>query len=142
MNDRMTCELLEGVEVLDIHECVRLLHEGAIGCLGLQSTGAPKLRPVNYVIDGRLIVIRTGSGQILDAGRDGLPASFQISGINALEHTGWSVLVSGKLCQLESDAHNLALPLRPWASGQKDCFVGLSLESVSGRRIPPGRGNR
>ena len=132
----------DGIEVLDADECLRLLREGGVGCLGLPSVGAPELRPVNFVVDGRSIVIRTGEGQILDAGRRGLPASFQIHEIDPLEHTGWSVDVSGKLSQLETNEHSLSLHLRPWASGRKDRFVKLFLSHVSGRRIPPGRGNR
>ena len=142
MQESSTREYQDEIEILDRLECFRLLHEGSVGCLGLPSIGAPELRPVNYAIDGRSIVIRTGGGQILEAGRKGLPASLQIFGIDRLEHKGWSVLVSGKLSRLATDRHNLALPLRPWASGRKDRFVGLSMLQTSGLRIPPGRGNR
>ena len=142
MQESSMREFQNGIEILDIHECFRLLHEGSVGCLGLPSIGAPELRTVNYTIDGRSLVIRTGEGQILEAGHHGLPASFQIFGIDGLEHTGWSVCVTGKLSPLATDQHNLALPLRPWASGRKDRFVGLSMSQTSGRRIPPGRGNR
>ncbi len=142
MQEASMSEVRDGIEILDRHECLRLLHEGSVGCLGLPAVGAPELRTVNYVVDERLLIIRTGEGQILEASRKGLPASFQISGVDGLEHTGWSVLVSGKLLRLTSDHHNLALPLRPWASGRKDRFVGLSMSQTSGRRIPPGRGNR
>jgi len=142
MHELSDYERETGIEILDIDECLRLLRVGGVGCLGLPSVGAPELRPVNFIVDGRSIVIRTGEGQILEAGRSGIAASFQIQGIDGLEHTGWSVNVTGKLCQLDTDEHSLSLHLRPWASGKKDRFVKLSLSQVTGRRIPPGRGNR
>lgn len=142
MQESSMSEYQDGIEILDRHECFRLLHEGSVGCLGLPSVEAPELRTVNYVVDGRSLIIRTGEGQILEAGRHGLHASFQIFGIDGLEHTGWSVLVTGKLSRLTSENHDLAFPLRSWAPGCKDRFVGLSMSHTSGRRIPPGRGNR
>lgn len=130
------------LEILDFEQCTHLLREGSVGCLGLPSVGAPELRPVNFVYDEDGIVIRTGEGQILEAGRCGHAVSFQLFGIDTLEHTGWSVIASGKLSVLPTNERTLALPLRPWASGVKDRFVRLSIGQMSGLRIPPGRGNR
>ena len=104
--------------------------------------GAPDLRPVNYVLDGDAVVVRTGEGRILEAARRGDAVALEIDQVDRLEHTGWSVIVSGTLVERGADPATRALPLRPWGSGGKDRFVSLSLESVSGRRIPPGRGNR
>lgn len=132
----------EELEILDLEQCRHLLGEGSVGCLGLPSEGAPELRPVNFVYHDHGIVIRTGEGQILEAGRCGHAVSFQLFGIDGLEHTGWSVIVNGKLSVLPTNEETLALPLRPWASGVKDRFVKLSIAHMSGLRIPPGRGNR
>lgn len=132
------------IETLDADECRRLLAAGGVGRLAVRGGegDAPKLRPVNFVLKADQLVVRTGHGTILSAARRGDPASFEIDGIDPLEHTGWSVVVVGKLSELPTDDAHLALPLRPWASGQKDRFAGLSLERVSGMRIPSGRGNR
>ena len=128
-------------------ECRRLLSESSVGRLATRGGDAPDIRPVNFLLrEGQLgegqLVIRTGDGEILAAARRGETASFEVDAIDPLEHTGWSVVAVGKLLELPSDAEHLALPLRPWASGSKDRFVGLSLDRVSGLRIPPGRGNR
>ena len=131
-----------GIDVLDADQCLLFLRGASVGCLALPTVGAPELRPVNFVVDGGSIVIRTGEGQILEAARRGLAASFLIYGIDPLEHTGWSVSVTGKLSQRETNALSLSLHLRPWASGRKDRFVKLFLSQITGRRIPPGRGNR
>jgi nitroimidazol reductase NimA-like FMN-containing flavoprotein (pyridoxamine 5'-phosphate oxidase superfamily) len=88
------------------------------------------------------VIIRTGDGAILAAARRGESAAFEIDDIDRIEHTGWSVVVSGTLSELPTDDENLALPLRAWASGRKDFFVALAMDHLSGLRIPPGRGNR
>ena len=130
------------LEALPDDACRRRLADGGVGRVALRGGDAPEIRPVNFVLRDDRVVIRTGDGIILSAARRGEAASFEIDGIDPLEHTGWSVVVAGKLGELPSDEHHLALPVRPWASGHKDRFVGLTLERVSGIRIPSGRGNR
>lgn len=130
------------LHLFDKAECLRRLADGGVGRLAVRGDEAPRLRPVNFVLHDDQVVVRTGEGEILRAARRNEPASFEIDGIDGLEHTGWSVVVVGRLSELLSDDAHLALPLRPWASGVKDRFVGLSLEELSGMGIPPGRGNR
>lgn len=130
------------LETLADDDCRRRLAEGGVGRVALPGVDAPEIRPVNFVLRDDRVVIRTGDGQILAAARRGEMAGFEIDDIDALEHTGWSVVVAGKLGELPTTPENLALPVRPWASGQKDRFVSLSLDRVSGLRIPSGRGNR
>jgi nitroimidazol reductase NimA-like FMN-containing flavoprotein (pyridoxamine 5'-phosphate oxidase superfamily) len=130
------------LETLDPAECRRLLGRGGVGRLAMRGDQAPEIRPVNYVLRGNLLIFRTGDGSILASARDGEAASFEIDEIDRLEHTGFSVIGRGRLSVLPTDDGMLALPVRPWASGQKDRFVGLSLDHVTGLRIPPGRGNR
>lgn len=108
----------------------------------MRGSGAPEMRPVNFVLRGDDVIIRTGDGAILAAARLGEPAGFEIDEIDRLEHTGWSVVVTGTLFELPTDDETLALPLRAWASGRKDHFVGLAMDRISGLRIPAGRGNR
>lgn len=103
---------------------------------------APEIRPVNFALRDAQVIVRTGDGSILEAARRAEPAAFEIDTIDRLEHTGWSVVVQGRLSELPTNHENLDLTLRAWASGQKNCFIGLSLDRVTGMRIPPGRGNR
>jgi len=132
----------EGLEILAPDECRRLLSAAGIGRLAMPGRSFPELRPVNFVLDGDVLVVRTGEGTILQTARRGDPVALEIDGIDRLEHTGWSVVVTGTLRERPADGVTRALPLRPWGSGKKDYFVSISLESVSGRRIPAGRGNR
>jgi hypothetical protein len=131
-----------GIETFARAQCLERLREGGVGRLAMRGVEAPELRPVNFALCDEQLVIRTGDGSILAAARAGEAASFEIDEIDRLEHAGWSVVATGKLSELEPSAANFALPLRPWASGRKDYFVALSLDWVTGLRIPPGRGNR
>ena len=131
-----------GIETFEAAECRRRLRVAGVGRIAMRGDGAPEVRPVNFTLRDGHVIIRTGDGAILAAAQRGETAGFEIDDIDRLEHTGWSVVATGKLFELPTDDEHLALPLRPWASGRKDHFVGLTLDRLSGLRIPPGRGNR
>src|SRR5436309_9845183 len=84
-----------GLEVLDREECLRLLGTATLGRIGLQAKALPMVLPVNFAIDGDRIVIRTGWGTKLDAATRGAVVAFECDSINAFDHTGWSVAVTG-----------------------------------------------
>lgn len=130
------------VRKLTTEECLRRLREGGVGRLAMRTEGAPEIRPVNFVLDDGRLIVRTGEGSVMRAAKAAEAAGFEVDGVDRLEHTGWSVVVTGKLRALATNAELLALPLRPWADGTRDRFVTLSLDRVSGITIPPGRGNR
>jgi len=132
----------EGLEILTEDECQRLLDGAGIGRLAMPGRGAPEVRPVNFVLDDDVVIVRTGEGRILEAARQRAAVALEIDEIDRVEHTGWSVIVTGTMSERSNDESTRALPLRAWGSGQKDRFVAISLDAVSGRRIPPGRGNR
>ena len=119
-----------------------MLQQAGVGRICVPGETAPEIRPVNFVLHERAIVVRTAEGMLLDAARRGVDAAFEIDGIDRLEHTGWSVIATGTLRELPSDERIRALPLRAWASGDKDCFVALSIKDLSGRRVLSGRGRR
>lgn len=123
-------------------ECRRRLAGGGVGRIALPGEGAPIIRPVNFLVHEGVIVIRTGEGALIRAGEHGTPASFEIDGIDPLEHTGWSVVVVGKIAIHPREDALGALPLRAWASGQKSRHVMISLDAISGLQIPSGKGNR
>ena len=125
----------DGMQTLSNSECQKRLDVGGIGILALCGVAAPVLRPVNFVSYQGQVVIRTGEGQILEAAQGGEPASFVVSNVDRFEHTGWSVVVTGKLVEQSSLGSISDLPLRPWARAEKHRFVALSIDELSGRRI-------
>jgi nitroimidazol reductase NimA-like FMN-containing flavoprotein (pyridoxamine 5'-phosphate oxidase superfamily) len=126
------------MEALSSAECDKRLREGGVGILALSGVAAPVLRPVNFALHRGGLLIRTGEGSILEAAQSAEPASFVICEIDRLEHTGWSVVVTGRLLERSSLGEIADVPLRPWARAEKHHFVGLSIDELSGRRIAEG----
>jgi 1-acyl-sn-glycerol-3-phosphate acyltransferase/nitroimidazol reductase NimA-like FMN-containing flavoprotein (pyridoxamine 5'-phosphate oxidase superfamily) len=126
-------------DVLAPDECRRLLASTAVGRVSVATSDAPAIRPVNYALDGDRIVIRTGESLLWQASRKLAPAGFEIDATDSGDHTGWSVVVTGRVSELEPDEHVLALPLRPWVPGSRERFVAVSIDTLSGRRLAPSR---
>jgi nitroimidazol reductase NimA-like FMN-containing flavoprotein (pyridoxamine 5'-phosphate oxidase superfamily) len=127
-------EVDQGMEILSLAECERLLIAGGVGILALGGGEAPVLRPVNFAVHELSVWLRTGEGQILAAARARRPASFVVSSIDRLEHLGHSVVVTGKLAEHKDDDEP-ELRLRPWVRSDKHHLVALSIDEMSGRRI-------
>jgi uncharacterized protein len=123
-----------GLEVLDRAECLRLLDAGGVGRVALCGD-PPVVRPVNFVLDGDRIVIRTGPGSLWQAASGQCSATFEIDGARNVDHRGWSVIASGRLSLVEADEQTLALPLRAWAPRGRDRFVAMEIDELSGRRL-------
>lgn len=126
------------MEDLSRFECLRLLGEGKVGRIGLSWDALPAIFPVNYVLDGNRIVIRTGYGSKLSAAMAGAVVAFEVDQWDAVSHTGWSVLVRGHARVLLDPAEveeAKSLPLEPWANPDADHFVEIPCELVTGRRI-------
>jgi nitroimidazol reductase NimA-like FMN-containing flavoprotein (pyridoxamine 5'-phosphate oxidase superfamily) len=103
--------------------------------------GRPAVFPVNYALDGDAVVFRTAPGTKLEAISRSLVA-FQVD-CWAPSGTGWSVVVEGFAQEVTSaDAPGLrerlaALPLRPWAPGDRLHFVRIVPFTITGARLHP-----
>jgi nitroimidazol reductase NimA-like FMN-containing flavoprotein (pyridoxamine 5'-phosphate oxidase superfamily) len=139
--DQMSTDARTGLTVIDRDECLRLLAGDVVGRLAIVHGGAPVILPVNYVVDGEDIVIRTAEGTKLDAGPRA-PAAFEIDGIDRTTRTGWSVVASGRLEEVTpydtaTWQRVTASGPQPWAAGPKDHWLRLVTGTITGRRIGP-----
>ena len=124
-----------GFEVLSRSECLRLLERGGLGQVTLPGDDdTPAVRPVNFVLDGDRIVMRTGNTRLWRAATEKRGASFGVDEGRNLDHTGWSVIVTGHLELLPADERVRALPLRSWAPTERHRFVALAVQEATGRR--------
>ena len=126
------------LEALAEEECWRLLGVHHLGRLALVDTKGPAIVPVNYVLDREAPVFRTDPGSKLDAAVDAKPVAFEVDAADETTRTGWSVVVRGTLAEVTDpgDLERLrALPLYPWAPGDKARYVRVRPASVTGRRI-------
>jgi nitroimidazol reductase NimA-like FMN-containing flavoprotein (pyridoxamine 5'-phosphate oxidase superfamily) len=128
-----------GIEVIAREECFELLRDEVIGRLVIVHGGAPHVYPVNHAVDGEDVVFRTDAGSKLDVGPRA-PACFESDHFDPRTRTGWDVVVSGRLEEItELDGDRLrraaALPIDPWAHGERTHWMRLVARDVTGRRI-------
>jgi hypothetical protein len=128
-----------GLEELDRDECLRLLARCSLGRVGVVVSGRPLMFPVNFTLDGEAVVFRSDEGTKIHAARNG-PVAFECDGMDAMYHTGWSVLLLGEAEEVRNPvevARLERLPLGPWCPGPKPIWLRLRARSITGRRIPP-----
>ena len=126
-----------GLEVLERDECISLLSHAKVGRLAITSGALPVIVPVNFLLDGDRILIRTSAGTKLAAAVANAVVAFEIDDVDTLSHSGWSVSVTG-IAREVTDAADLAridsLPLAHWAPTGGH-VVAVSTDLVSGRRL-------
>ncbi|CNG77688.1 pyridoxamine 5'-phosphate oxidase-like FMN-binding protein [Mycobacterium tuberculosis] len=127
-----------GLEILDEDECRRLLERAEIGRIVFTHHALPAVQPVNFAVAGGDIVIRTSPASRLAKAAADTIVAFEIDEFDTAAETGWSVVAVGPARHVTdpADAAALeALPLRTWAPGERDYFVRIRPELITGRRI-------
>jgi nitroimidazol reductase NimA-like FMN-containing flavoprotein (pyridoxamine 5'-phosphate oxidase superfamily) len=130
-----------GLEVLDPAECARLLGTTTFGRIGITVSALPTILPINYRLVGDRIVFRTAPGTKLDAATRGSVVAFEVDSVDPLDHSGWSVVVTGVASQVTDPDDLVRLEdaqIPRWAPSPADRVVELPLHMVSGRRLAPG----
>lgn len=127
-----------GIEVIDRERCFRLLQMHTFGRVAVACTDGPAIFPVNYTMDGDRVLFRTAAGTKFDAAVRGERVAFEIDATDPVYQTGWSVVLTGRALEVTDPVQMeriSALPLRPWAQGERSHWVEVVPETVSGRRI-------
>lgn len=136
-------------EPLGEAECLRLLAVGGVGRIGYSGRFGPTILPVNFALHGQTIVFRTGQhspmGEDLRTGiaDAAYKVAFEVDEISPATREGWSILVQGAAHHVDSAAELAAVQetsVQPWPGGEKDLFIRIVPDRVTGRRISrPGR---
>jgi nitroimidazol reductase NimA-like FMN-containing flavoprotein (pyridoxamine 5'-phosphate oxidase superfamily) len=123
---------------LSTGECRSLLGTHGVGRIAVSTDSGPVVVPVNYsVVDGA-IVFRTAPGATPSLAI-GHQVAFEVDRIDDAFSRGWSVLVRGRgravtdpdeARRLADSAHS-----RPWAGGERELWVRIDMQAVTGRRI-------
>ena len=131
--------MVGSMEEFDEAECLRLLASTTIGRVGFVVDGRPIVLPVNYAVDGRTVVFRTGEGTVLNrTARQKI--AFEVDKIDDATHSGWSVLAQGVAQDVGTaiDArseHLRQLALVTWAPDRRDRWFRLDADTLTGRRL-------
>ncbi|MBG6191590.1 hypothetical protein IWX64_002555 [Arthrobacter sp. CAN_A212] len=122
---------------LSVDDCWHLLRAGSYGRLAVWVIDHPEIFPINYRIDRGLLVFRTGHGTKL-ASALGKVVAFETDGTENNRSIAWSVVVKGHANRLDRTPEildSVGRLLVPWDAGTKDHFIGITPESLSGRRF-------
>ncbi|MGH3478143.1 MAG: pyridoxamine 5'-phosphate oxidase family protein [Nocardioidaceae bacterium] len=120
-------------------ECVELLASARLGRVAFVRSTGPVVIPVNYLwSEGRVIFRTSPNNSWVWALRHG-PAAFEVENIDEVTHSGWTVLVQGRVAHLDpTDITDPALAdLRPWAAGERPLHIAITPTSITGRRLRP-----
>ncbi|CAM4143263.1 pyridoxamine 5'-phosphate oxidase family protein [Nocardiopsis rhodophaea] len=130
-----------GLEILGREECLRLLAAAPLGRIVFTHNALPAVQPVNFVVYGVDIVIRTSAASRLASATRDTVVAFEVDDFDVDARTGWSVTVVGNgraVTAPEERADLERLPLHPWAPGDRSHFIRVETKVITGRRIPGG----
>jgi uncharacterized protein len=128
------------LEELANAESMRLLGGARIGRVVYSEAALPAVTPVNFVLDGHSVVFRTASGSALARAVDDAVVAFEVDDVRHAPGPWWSVVVLG-VAHICTDVSELVRAeqagVRPWAAGDRSCYVRIVPSRVTGRRLVP-----
>jgi nitroimidazol reductase NimA-like FMN-containing flavoprotein (pyridoxamine 5'-phosphate oxidase superfamily) len=118
-------------------ECYDLVRTESVARLAyVARAGVPDIVPVNYVLDGDDVLIRSGPGPKLQAAERREVVALEIDRIDGSGHTARSVVIAGRAERL-STAYEHALADRladaPWAAGPRRYVIRVRPTRMTGR---------
>jgi uncharacterized protein len=130
------------LEEIDTQECWRLLESQTVGRFAVVVGPYPLVFPVNYAVDHRHILFRTGAGtKLWSIHRSNV--TFQVDQFDPVHRSGWSVMAWGAAHEV-SDGDHPGIEEKatsggavPWAPGRRGHLVRMVVDGISGRRIRP-----
>lgn len=114
-------------------ECWAELADHRVGRLVWCTGGRPHVVPVNYVVEGASVWVRTAPYSRLAIEAAETWVAFEVDDVDEFHHSGISVVVEGR-CGRATGAPE---GLDTWVEGTRTLFLRLDAESVSGRRLLP-----
>ena len=127
-----------GLEVLSAEECLRLLSKVPVGRIVYTDRALPAIQPVNFVVDGWSVVIRTAPRSRLAVAATGSVVAFEVDEFtDQPDRTGWSVVAVGRAAEVpEAELPaTRRLELRPWVAEARAHYLRVVIEIISGRRL-------
>jgi uncharacterized protein len=87
-----------GVDKLAPQELLERLASARVGRLAFSDRALPALLAMNYIVDGRDLVLQTAAGPAVGAAQGrGSIVAFEVDEIDTKTNSGWSVVVTGHL---------------------------------------------
>ncbi|MGW0005432.1 pyridoxamine 5'-phosphate oxidase family protein [Nocardia grenadensis] len=119
-------------------DCWTRLRSLPVGRIGYLEQGVPVIRPINFSVLDRTIVIWTvpgGSGTTVA----GQTVAFEVDQVDTQSRSGWTVLTTG-IAEAVTDVDELVaatdVPHRPWVAEHDDQVIRIRVNRVSGLQLP------
>jgi nitroimidazol reductase NimA-like FMN-containing flavoprotein (pyridoxamine 5'-phosphate oxidase superfamily) len=132
----------DGFRELEWQECVRLLGKVPVGRVVYTRQALPAVLPVNFCLDhDTAVLLRTSASSELVRAIDGSVVAFEVDEVDAVTHSGWSVVVTGAAAAVTDPAEHARLLRsgpRPWVPAPHEVFVRIAPELVTGRALVGG----
>jgi nitroimidazol reductase NimA-like FMN-containing flavoprotein (pyridoxamine 5'-phosphate oxidase superfamily) len=119
-------------------ESLRLLGTISFGRVVYTHRSLPAIRPVNHLMDGETIIIRTSEwSELVSAVIDGAVIAYEADNIDLDRHVGWSVVARGPARAVSDvdEADRYRERLISWAAGQRDFVIRIEPVFVTGMRL-------
>ena len=127
------------LEALTREESLRLLASTSLGRVVFTHFALPAIRPVNHIVEGDKVIIRTHLGTMIASAVDGTGTvvAYEADVIGPDDHLGWSVIVVGRANRVTDPGEitRYRHALRPWVSGDKDEVIVITADMVDGFRL-------
>jgi uncharacterized protein len=124
-------------------ECWQLVASQPVGRVAVIVGHHPLVFPVNYAVEDKTILYRTGVGtKLWSVHRSNV--TFEVDMIDIAHRSGWSVMVMGVAQEMSIDRNRQDISraelggASPWAPGDRDHFIRIVADQITGRRIRPG----
>jgi hypothetical protein len=128
------------LEELSPAESMILLGSVSVGRIVFTARALPAVRPVNHLVDGDYVIIRTDiAAPITSQLRAGgaTIVAYEADAIDPAEHLGWTVIVVGVAHRVidPKEAAPYRRALRPWVVGTKDQVIAIHADMITGFRL-------
>ena len=118
---------------LGVDECWTLAVTRPVGRLAWTGPSGPTVLPVNFVVTGTTVVVRTTAYSEIARECDDSPVAFEVDDIDPATRSGWSVLIRGR-GHLEYGPAEAGEP-DVWLSGPRSLRLRIEVTEVTGRRV-------
>ncbi len=129
----------QSIQVLSPEECLFLLGTRDLGRITFDVGGQPEIFPINYALEGRIVVFRTAPGTKLDSVPKARIA-FEVDDLDRKLGVGWSVVVKGRAEEVTWNPGRMAEHIRrasvnSVAPGNRGHLLAIRPSEITGRRF-------
>ena len=130
---------MSAVENLSVKQCWELLRSTDVGRLAVIAGDHPDIFPVNYAVDQGTVIFRSAKGTKVTSALGDAPVAFEADGYDSETGLVWSVVLKGQASTfqtIEETVESFKVDVHPWQAGEKERFIRIRPDKITGRSFP------